>query len=92
MVLHWEYYQNKIKFPYERQVGVKGEIVKFTDPQEFQNFLQTSAADFLWTDTEEILAMFQMTTNIAKVSNNDSDTPNIVQVKPDPDNIRNLAI
>ena len=83
MVLHWEYYQNKIKFPYERQVGVKGDIVKFTDPQEFQNFLQTSAADFLWTDTEEILAMcnmFQMTTSIVKVSNNDNDTPNIVQV------------
>ena len=88
MVLHWEYYKNKMEFPYERQVGVSGKTAKFTDPQEFQDFLQTPSADYLWTDSEEIQSMcnmFQMTTRIVSVSDNNNDSPTIHQVGPDPD-------
>ena len=57
MVSHWEHYKLKISFPYERQVGVNGKVVKFNNPMEFQYFLQSPDADYLWTDGEEIQAM-----------------------------------
>ena len=41
MVSIWDYYKNKIGFPYERQVGVAGATVKDSDPFQFLNFLQT---------------------------------------------------
>ena len=41
MVSHWEFFKDKIPFPYERQVEAQGERVKFSDPWAFQNFLQT---------------------------------------------------
>ena len=57
LVSHWEYFKDKITFPYQRQVGVDGNTLDFSDPLDFQNFLQTEEADFLWTDGEEIHAM-----------------------------------
>ena len=35
----WQYYKNKIHFPYKRQVGNKGEWVNFDTPDEFVQFL-----------------------------------------------------
>ena len=57
MVSNWDYYKNKIGFPYERQVGVAGATVKDSDPFQFLNFLQTPETEFLWTDSEEIQSM-----------------------------------
>ena len=61
--------------------------MKFTDPVDFQNFLQTSDADFLWTDCEEIQAMcnqYQMTVTVVKVIGAECD-PVISEIGPDPD-------
>ena len=87
LVSHWPYYKDKIEFPYERQVGVSGEYAKFSDPFELQNFLQTPAADLLWTDAEEILAManmFSMKVTVIKVIEGEKD-PVISKVGPDQD-------
>ena len=84
---HWPYYRNKISFPYERQVGVEGELARFTDPQEFLDFLLSPASDLLWTDTEEILAMcnqYQMAATVIKVVEGNDD-PVILELQPDPD-------
>ena len=88
IVSHWSYYKNKINFPYERQVGVNGETAVFTEPFDFQNFLQSPDSDLLWTDTEEILAMcnqYQMTTTIIKIVGDNNTLPFVTQVHPDPD-------
>ena len=94
MVSHWEFCKNKISFPYERQVGVGGKIVKFNDPMEFQNFLQSSDADFLWTDGEEIQVMcnmYQMGATVVKVGNNEKNPPTILHAGPDND-IKKLGL
>ena len=88
IVSNWLFYRNKIDFPYSRQVGVSGDMANFNDPLEYQNYLQTPAADLLWTDSEEIQAMcnmFQMSATIVLASVNEEDIPSIVQVGPDPD-------
>ena len=88
MVANWSFYQDKINFPYERQVGVIGKNVKFSDPFEFQNFLQSSAADNLWADAEEIQAMcnmYRMSATVVKVSHDDDEHPTINHVGPDTD-------
>ena len=88
MVANWEYYKNKVIFPYDRQVGVGGKHVKFTNSLDFQNFLQTQDADSLWTDSEEIQAMcnmYQMPATVVKVSGGEDDHPSVAQVGPDGD-------
>ena len=88
MVSNWSFYQNKISFPYERQVGVGGKTVVFHDSLEFQNFLQTEGADLLWTDCEEIQAMcnqYQMAATVVKAAETKNDLPTINQVGPDKD-------
>ena len=87
MVSHWEHYNHKIAFPYERQVGVDGKIVK-NYPLEFQYFLQSPDADYLRTDGEEIQAMcnmYQMCATIVKVADDEKNPPSILQVGPDED-------
>ena len=69
-------------------MGVYGNTVDFSDPLDFQNFLQTEEADFLWTDGEEIHAMcnqYSMTATVVKASENKDDPPSINQVGPDQD-------
>ena len=93
MVSNWEYYKDKIDFPYQRQIGANGKTVSFSEPIDLQNFLLMPDADTLWTDAEEVLAMcnmYQMTTNVVKVLGNNKP-PTIVQVKPDPD-IKKLGL
>ena len=78
IVAHWDYYRNKINFPYKRQVGVSGHFAEFNDPTEFQNFLLSSASDFLWSDSEEIQAicnMYQLRATVVKTPENKGDPP-----------------
>ena len=94
IVSHWEYHKHKIPFPYERQVGISGKVVKFNNPMDFQNFLQTPEADFLWTDAEEIQIMcnmYQMNATIVKVADNENNPPTINHVGPD-DEIKKLGL
>ena len=93
-VSHWEHYKHKISFPYERQVGVNDKMAKFQDPMEFQNFLQTPEADYLWTDCEEIQAMcnmYQMEATVVKVPANEKNPPSINHLGPDND-IKKLGL
>ena len=64
----------------------------FGDPLDFQNFLQTEDADFLWTDGEEIHAMCnQYSATVVRISEDKNSPPSINQVGPDPD-ILNLGL
>ena len=88
IVKHWTYYQNKINFPFDRQVGVSGERVNFSDPRQYLDYLLTPAADLLWTDSEEVQAlcnMYQMSAVVIKVVGGKDDPPSILQVGPDQD-------
>ena len=88
MVSHWEFFKDKIHFPYERQVEAQGESVKFENPWAFQNSLQTPAADWLWTDSEEIQTMcnkYQMSAVVVKAAHSKDDSPVVARVGPDPD-------
>ena len=88
MLANWAFYQNKVIFPYERQVGVGGDNVQFSAPIDFLNFLQTQEADLLWTDSEEIQAicnMYLMSASVVKVIGGEDDLPMISQVGPDKD-------
>ena len=94
IVSHWEYCKYQVSFPYERQVGVEGKFVKFNDPMEFQNFLQSPEADFLWTDSEEIQIMcnmYQMGATIVKMAENGKNPPTILHAGPD-DDIKKLGL
>ena len=94
IVANWAFYQNKVDFPYERQVGVGGKTVLFSDPIDFLSFLQTQDADLLWTDSEEIQAicnMYQVPASVVKVTGGEDDRPTIFQVGPDKD-ILELAL
>ena len=75
-------------------MGVGGETVSFSDPMDFQNFLQTPEADMLWTDTEEIHSMcqmYQMSAIVVKMRESEDDLPVILHVSPDAD-IRKLGL
>ena len=87
-VSHWDYYKNKIHFPFKRQIGVVGQVVEFNDPFEFQNFLLSSDSDLLWSDAEEIQAicnMYQLKATVVKVAEKKDDPPIIAQLGPDTD-------
>ena len=90
IVDRWAFYRNKISFdpPYERQVGVKGDFVVFTEPLQYLHFLQTQEANLLWTDFEELKAMsnlYQMSITVLTLSGNNVVTKSVIG--PDPEMI-----
>ena len=85
----WEYYQQKYEFPYNRQVGDKGEWVGFENSKELLEFLQNnSKADFLWTDSQELHAvsnLYKVDIRIITTRGPDDKNPTINQICPDPE-------
>ena len=85
----WQYYQDKYQFPYKRQIGASGEYVVFKDENELLEFLRNDErADFLWTDSQELLAianLYQVTIKVITTKGLDDKNPITNIITPDPD-------
>ena len=85
----WGYYKNKINFPYKRQVGVNGDWVHFVEAAEFIEFISTNdGSAFLWTDSEEILAianLYQINIKVITLRTKEDLDPVTSFIVPDPD-------
>ena len=85
----WSYYENKIPFPYSRQVGVQGKWKKFKTPDEYLTYICNNAeSELLWTDTEEIHAianLYQINIKIITIKGKDDPKPTIKKVGPNPE-------
>ena len=85
----WQYYQEKYQFPYKRQIGASGECVVFKNQNELLEFLRNDErADFLWTDSQELLAianLYQVTIKVITTKGLEDKTPITNIITPDPD-------
>ena len=91
MVLYWKRrYENLTQCspesPFERKIGK--ETVKFTDPEALLEFLQTDAAAYIWTDSEDLAVlsdMYQIMIKIITSKGKDDENPIVNWIYPDPD-------
>ena len=91
MALNWKRkYENITQcspgYPFERKLGKK--TVSFTDPEALVEFLQTDAAAFIWTDSEDLAVlsdMYQITIKIITSKGKDDENPIVNWIYPDPD-------
>ena len=85
----WDFYSNKVSFPYSRQVGIEGRVVEFNVPEEYLEFLRHDKdAAYLWTDSEELVAvsnLYQIEIKIITVKGPDYKNPVMNMIKPDPE-------
>ena len=86
----WDYYREKISFPYTRQVGVKGNYIRFETGEEvkFLSFLRSNEAEFLWCDSEDLHVMsnlYQMSIKVIKIKSDKDDEPSVSWIGPDPE-------
>ena len=95
MVDRWDYYNQKIVFPYRRQIGASGDWVHFQAALEFLNFLRNDKnAAFLWTDSEEIHAianLYQINIKIITTNGSETSKPVLNIIGPDSE-LRSCAI
>ena len=90
MADRWDYYKNKVEFPYIRKVGVSGETVEFKvgEEQMFRDFLRSEKSTYLWTDSEDLQAMSNLYQMMIKIitTKGDNDTNSRVNwIGPDPE-------
>ena len=90
MADRWNFYKNKISFPYVRNVGVKGETVRFEEGEEdrFCSFLRSKESAFLWSDSEDLQLMsnlYQMKIRIITTKGEHDLSPTVNWIGPDPE-------
>ena len=89
MADRWEFYKNKVSFPYIRQIGLKGKKVNFAVGEElkFCDFLRTSESEFLWSDSEDLQLManlYQMKIKIITTKGENDQNPSVNFIGLDP--------
>ena len=90
MADRWDFYKEKVSFPYERKVGVQGKVVKFQEGQEkdFLSFLRSEDAPYLWVDSEDIQVianLYQISIKVISIKDDDDPNPTVNFVGPDPE-------
>ena len=88
MADRWKLYSNKVSFPYVRQVGVSGDVVRFEQGEEeqFCQFLRSKNSAFLWTDSEDLQLMsnlYQMRIKVITTKSDDDFNPAVNWIGPD---------
>ena len=88
MADRWEYYRKKVFFPYVRQVGVKGNSVRFEMGEEikFLEFLRSEESAYLWSDSEDLHVMsnlYQMNIKIIRIPSETNESPSVNWIGPD---------
>ena len=85
----YEYYCNRISFPYTRKIGVKGETITF-DVGETENlikFLRTDKAASMWMEFEDLEAManlYQIMIKVITINSDNDENPKVNTIGPDP--------
>ena len=88
IVDNWEFYQEKISFPYNRKIGVQGCSVSFNDGEElkFKDFLKSSKSAYLWCDSEDLQVvanLYQMSIKVITIKDDTDENPSINHIGPD---------
>ena len=78
MADRFDFYGNKVSFPYVRQVGVKGKVETFEEGEEdrFLQFLRSNEACYLWSDSEDLQIMsnlYQMRIKVISIKSDNDD-------------------
>ena len=85
-----DFYNRKVSFPYVRQVGVNGKVKRFEHGQEseFLDYLRTTEASYLWSDSEDLQVManlYQMKINVISIKDDSDENPSVNFIGPDPE-------
>ena len=89
MAGRWDdFYKYKVEFPYVRQEGVKGKVVRFEigEESEFLKYLRTDKASYLWSDSEDLQVMcnlYQMQIKVITIKSDTDEHPSVNFVGPD---------
>ena len=88
IVDRWDFYKEKIPFPYVRKVGVKGENVRFEigEEENFQQFLKSKQSAYLWSDSEDLHVManlYQMRIQVITTKGTQDTHPTVNWIGPD---------
>ena len=84
----FSFYSQKISFPYERQVGVAGESVRFDNSEEYLQYLRSNEAQLLWSDAEELIAianLYQIDIRVITTRGPEDPEPTMATIGPDKD-------